>query len=1156
MPLSLPSRCLRALGLCALLHAGFAWALLDTDGNGASDVWEEAYGPLVDPDGDDDGDGFSNLDEARAGTDPNDPEDYPRVLRLDTPGGSTVRKRWNSVPGIRYRILASPDFLNWFPVGPAVIGDGGEMDGLLSLQDAMATGGVPCSRWTGLAGGGINRVKSHAAAGTPLPDEERQITRLEIPATVPDENQFGHWIRGWLLPPESGDYVFWLASDDAGELWVSTSADPAGLELAASVIGHTGFREWGKYPSQESAPRQLSAGTYYYFEVFHRENQGGDHLSVAWTRPGMAAGTREIIDGNALSSLGLSLSAIMDGKGLLFFRLEAEQVDSDGDGVSDYEEILLGLNPARANSKPRRPDLGEALALLGRPHSISLGVTLPRAYEAGGHPAQFVFFREGGLAPVTVQYAVSGTATPGADYVPLSGSVHFPAGARSTLVTIHPVDDGVLESQESVVLTLLAGPGYQVGSPNTAWVTIDDATDVLYVAALRPPGDVASGASGIARLRRAGNSLGSLFSLSFSGLLGEQLGAELLVSDDGLAGTAALALPLHQIPGLAWDFGDVPDLTREQILVALDGQRLWLRIRSAAFPGGELIGRLQTGWDTMPPPPPPPPAPAQSAEAGEIALFFAQATFGARAGDLDAPLDFEAWIDAQLAMPPTFHLPYVQARRAELIARDGSDGWQTPRQEAFWQAVMDAPDQLRQRMAFALSQILVISQFGALDTHHEGTARYYDMLVEHAFGNYRDLLENVTLSPMMGTYLSMQRNKKPDELTGHEPDENYAREVMQLFTIGLNRLHPDGSVMLDAEGRPFPTYTQDDTVGLAHVFTGWGPHYDPRDPPRWSNGSVADRNGWFQWGYDAMRPMSFYGTFHDNEERILVGGVRIPAGTNGVERLGLALDALFQHPNVGPFLARQLIQRFVTSNPSPGYVYRVASVFDDNGQGVRGDLGATIKAVLLDYEARHPDARGGIAFGKPAEPVLRVSRFLRGLDIQPPLAGDSRYFLSFQYSIPEQAPLLSPSVFNFFQPGYSNPGEIARAGLLSPEFQIFAETTAIRQANRLYGMLTWAIWTSEPDGQGGNALLRPDFTPWIALLDTPGLTPVEAQNLLLDRLGELLLFGGLTPELRADILGAYAALPSWFNFTTDRQRWRVRVALYLLLNSPEAFVQR
>ena len=207
--------------------------------------------------------------------------------------------------------------------------------------------------------------------------------------------------------------------------------------------------------------------------------------------------------------------------------------------------------------------------------------------------------------------------------------------------------------------------------------------------------------------------------------------------------------------------------------------------------------------------------------------------------------------------------------------------------------------------------------------------------------------------------------------------------MKQLFSVGLSRTHLDGTLMLDAEGLPIPTYTQEETVGLAHIFTGWGPHYDDANPPRWSNNSIASRNDWFLYGYDALRPMSYYANHHDNEERVILGGHLIPAGSDGVDRLAQAMDAIFEHPNTGPFIARQLIQKFVTSNPSPGYVARVASAFNDNGSGTRGDLGATIKAVLLDYEARALAPRQSYSYGKPSEPLLRVARALRVLRLLP-----------------------------------------------------------------------------------------------------------------------------------------------------------------------------
>ncbi len=1137
--------------MIAALGCSSLSAMIDENGNGVSDVWEQLHGPLIDPDGDDDDDGFSNFQEAQAGTDPTDPQDHPRVSELRSEDPSELRNRFPTTAGVHYQFYVSSDLASWYPIGPRLRGFGRMEDVAFPLDATASTGTALVSKWSNVSSGNLNTIKGYAGSGSPAPTLTRELTQLEISSSSPDENNMGHWIRGWIVPDESGPHTFWLASDDSSELWISSDASSANLALRASVSQWTSFREWTRYPSQQSGPIDLVAGQPYAFEVFHREYNGGDHLSVAWTRPSRAPGTRDIIGGSALSTVGLSLNDLLGDAGRLFFRLEAGHIDSDGDGVNDYEESLIGLNPDKSASTPRTNDRDEALLILAAPHSVSLGVGAARAYESTGEAAEFVIFRSGGIAPVTVHYSVSGTASSGIDYTALTGSVQLPGGARAAFVRVFPLPDGMTEPPESVTLTLLEDPAYILNAPTSASVTIDDAPDIVTTAILRPPPGQTSGASGHAVLRRAGNSLSATFSLSFSGLDSPQLSAELLVSDDGLSGTPALALPLGQLSGLPWAFDDLPPLTRSDILDALDQGRLWVRVNSS------LIGRLGNA-STPPIASAPLPAPSTPALNAEAARFLAQATFGPSPADVAAygNTPYANWIDAQIALPATLHLPYVQARRAEYLARDGSDGWQGPRQEAFWQHALTAPDQLRQRMAFALSQIFVISQFGALDGSHEAVTLYYDMLLENAFGNYRDLLEDVTLSPVMGVYLSMIRNRKPDELTGHEPDENYAREIMQLFSIGLVRLHPDGSVMLDPEGRPLPTYSQADTVALAHIFTGWGPHYDDTNPPRWDNGTIADRSGWFQWGRDEMRPMSFYPEYHDTEDRTLVGGVLIPGTLDGRQRMTLALDTLFHHPNVGPFLARQLIQRFVTSNPSPGYIARVAAVFADNGSGVRGDLGATLRAILLDPEARHPAYREGIARGKPAEPVLRMTRLLRGLTPAPPRAGDSRYFLNYQYGMTEQAPLLSPSVFNFFQPVYSNPGPIARAGLLSPEFQIFSETTAIGQANLLHNAIHWGIWTPEEDANGNDLVIRFDYTPWVALLNSPGLTPLQAQNLLLDRLDELFLFGTMTPALRQDILNAYAALPSWFGTTNERQTSRVRMALYLILNSPEAFVLR
>lgn len=543
--------------------------------------------------------------------------------------------------------------------------------------------------------------------------------------------------------------------------------------------------------------------------------------------------------------------------------------------------------------------------------------------------------------------------------------------------------------------------------------------------------------------------------------------------------------------------------------------------------------------------------------------FLIQASFGpssASIAELLSASSYSAWIDAQIGMAPTYHLPYVRHRINELLARSNgdNDGYQTPRQEAWWQYSLTAPDQLRQRMAFALSQILVISQDSSLDDDNDGVAAYYDILVRNAFGNYRQLLEEVTLNPMMGTYLSMIRNQKPNTSTGRQPDENYAREIMQLFSIGLSQLNTDGTLKLDSSGYAIPTYTQADIVGLAHVFTGWGPHYDGANPPKRDNGTNETTSNWFRNGWDPIRPMSFYTAFGDLQTRTIVGGVTVPGTLTGYQRLTLALDTLFNHPNVGPFIGRQLIQRFVTSNPSPAYVGRVAAAFNNNGNGVRGDLGATIRAVLLDPEARGVESLANAQFGKLTEPLLRMTRLFRAFPPTPrpyfAISGDTRLFLNYINSMDEQAPLYSPTVFNFFKPGFAKPGQIAAAGLVSPEFQIFDEVTAMQEANRHYSLIYSNIFVGEPASTGTN--MRIDMTEPLAILKTTGRTNAESQAALVDYYNQRLLGGNMSSFLRQKILDTYTSLPTSYTYSDANQLRRAQLGLYLVMFSPEYNVQR
>lgn len=402
-------------------------------------------------------------------------------------------------------------------------------------------------------------------------------------------------------------------------------------------------------------------------------------------------------------------------------------------------------------------------------------------------------------------------------------------------------------------------------------------------------------------------------------------------------------------------------------------------------------------WPVFTPPAAPPDWTAEPAashtNANAAARFLQQATFGANPADIAAlqgMASFEEWIDAEFLKPASNHLPHVEQFRD--VSNPNNPTYPgTLTFNSWWKNSIQGDDQLRQRIAFALSEIMVVSESGPLDDRANAVSDYYDMLLEHSFGNVRDLLEDVTLHPAMGRYLDMLRNDKPSLTAGRIPNENYAREILQLFSLGLYRMHPDGSPMLNSKGELIPVYDQESIIGYAHVFTGWDYFYE--GTYRTSFGASTN------W----TEPMREVPARHYTGRKRLLNNVVLPGipVLNGVPldpqashsgatiannpefqalarlELDTVHDQLFQHPNIGPFLCHQLIQRLVTSTPSPGYIYRVVSKFNDNGSGVRGDLKAVIKAILLDHEARSITASAAPGFGKQREPVLRVTQLSR-----------------------------------------------------------------------------------------------------------------------------------------------------------------------------------
>jgi uncharacterized protein (DUF1800 family) len=362
-------------------------------------------------------------------------------------------------------------------------------------------------------------------------------------------------------------------------------------------------------------------------------------------------------------------------------------------------------------------------------------------------------------------------------------------------------------------------------------------------------------------------------------------------------------------------------------------------------------------------------------------------------------------------------------------------------------------------------------------------------------------------------------------------------------------LNTDGSLKFNAEGMPIPTYTQDDIVGLAHVFTGWGYALDPFTPLA----TESERRSYFLYcEKDEINRMAMFEEFHDTKAKRILNGVTVPAGQTGRQDLKLALDTLATHPNVGPFIGRQLIQRFVTSNPSRGYIHRVATAFNSS----KGNLGATLRAVLLDAEARNPMQPMAHGYGKLREPLLRMSHLLRALNATPPVAGDPRFFLDLQSAMSTQAPLKAASVFNFFQPGFIQPGPIALAGLYSPEFQITSETTVVTQGNSHHAGILTGFPTRERDPLTNNSNVKLNIDREIAILSDPKRTRWDNQSALLNHLDVLLCNGRMTAGLRAAVMNAWGALPATYGTNASQQRDRVQLALYIITTSPEYCVQK
>jgi len=572
--------------------------------------------------------------------------------------------------------------------------------------------------------------------------------------------------------------------------------------------------------------------------------------------------------------------------------------------------------------------------------------------------------------------------------------------------------------------------------------------------------------------------------------------------------------------------------------------------------------------------------------------FLTQATFGATDADIAhlRLVGYQGWLNEQFTAPASHQTPYLDWVHAIVCPPSDEycnvvDEWGHARLESWAINALGTPDpsrggvmptdQLRQRVAFALSEIFVVANTnGTLAGQPWALTSYYDMLADDAFGNYRDLLEDVTKHPAMGVFLTHIQNQKADDSANIHPDENYAREINQLFSIGLVQLNLDGTPKL-AGGQPIPNYDQATIRGFAAVFTGWnfngaGCSLQYQDGVPLCCDNPDNHDQYFYCGpsesYDPqwrlpMQPVEYW---HDNtstKQLLVYPGVALPNGVlqpaSAQAELSQTLDNIFHHPNVGPFIGKQLIQRLVTSNPSPAYVQRVAQAFNDDGSAahVRGNLRAVLRAILLDPEARLGHWQRYASYGKLREPLLKLTQMWRALHARTP-TGDPIWSgrvgnlgtwppLADQIG---QAPLYAPTVFNFFKPDFAPSGEMRDAQLVGPEFQILTDTTSTALANKLFWEV-FCMYVGSTDcwGADQSAMLLLDENSAAALAASdPGA--------LIDRYNGLLMAGQMSPFMRNVLVTRLNQMQAaQYNHLG---RARLQEALYLILTSPEYSIQK
>ncbi len=762
-------------------------------------------------------------------------------------------------------------------------------------------------------------------------------------------------------------------------------------------------------------------------------------------------------------------------------------------------------------------------------------------------------------------------------------SIQLSENQNSRVIEVHPIVDNQHEVIEQLIIDLEENSSYQSGEEQRVIIKIADAENTndngkVFIGYFTAQEGATTIASGVMSLVLQGDNEQALLSYEFSGLGSEQTDQHIHLAPSG-----TMIKDIEHIGAMSnyvWDLSPGgPFTSKQQMIDALFEGKFFLNIHTAEYPSGEIFSTLNFDASIIPPEDT---TLSMDDIERDIVRFLSQASFGATPASYESirsQMDdsgsnrlhvYEAWIDQQMSIPTTSMLALTDATNAHFPEEDG---WHA-RRDAFWPIALYGKDQLRQRVTLALSEILVVGdQMTTVRKAYRGTADYWDTLAEQAFGEYNVLLESVSRHAVMGIWLSHLKNAKADAELGIFPDENYAREVMQLFGFGLVHRQTNGSIKLGENNLPLATYDNDVIKSLARVFTGLSFSKSNDGEQVTDNYYFLKGNGINSYQYRWTEPMKFFVDYHDFDEKVLFnyGNQQIqiaaaePNINNADAELSQVINAIVAHPTTAPFIARRLIQRLVTSNPSDDYISRVSSVF-----GETGDLAKTIKAILLDPEARNPSVVSSSLFGKVKEPILRFSALMRlmsayssvnfaeqGLNYQEKASfeeGVSLLRLG-DMSIGQYS-LGSDSVFNFFLPDFAPTGKLASQSLASPELQLMTESQLVTTMNIINTLITNGLARNtsynKSDYSKDDIKVKLNLAALETLWQSIDGNDEDKSKAIVEYLDFYLNAGQI---VKTETQGSYQAILDATIATSDLNS-RLNMALYGVMNAPESLVQQ